>query len=164
MNTSAIMCDPQSNPLPIDLVPRPGNWWRSPAICALLAAMTLLAFWPILHADFVNFDDPGYIYEQDHVRQGLSWNSVQWACTAMVSYNWHPLTWLSHMLDAQLFGVPIPPKNGVQQYVLNGHHAMNLAFHIANSIAARDSSRPAVVVLGIPHSTPKRATHYIFFY
>ena len=142
MNNSAIMRDPESNPLPAglaaqhgDLAARPGNWWRSPAICALLAVMTLVAFWPLLHADFVNYDDPGYIYENAHVRQGLCWSSVQWACTAMIQYNWHPLTWLSHMLDAQLFGVPTPSQNVSGPHALNAHHAMNLAFHIANSIA-----------------------------
>jgi tetratricopeptide (TPR) repeat protein len=126
-----MISDPESKPLPAvsavpqeDLVVRPGNWWRSPAICALLAAMTLTAFWPLLHADFVNFDDPGYIYENPHVGQGLSKSSLAWAFTAMIQYNWHPLTWISHMTDVQLFGMN-PHR----------HHAVNLALHIVSTLA-----------------------------
>jgi hypothetical protein len=53
---------------------------------------------------FVNFDDGDYVYENSHVKSGLSLDNLQWALTNISHGNWHPLTWLSHMLDAQWFG------------------------------------------------------------
>jgi Flp pilus assembly protein TadD len=72
---------------------------------------------------FVNFDDDHYVYENPHVRKGLTRESVAWAFTAVWSSNWHPLTWLSHMLDCELFGL----KAGC-------HHLVNVFFHILNSL------------------------------
>src|SRR5881394_4317081 len=68
--------------------------------------------------DFINYDDPDYVYENPHVREGLSWSNVSWALTATAAGNWHPLTWLSLMTDVSLFGVRPGPM-----------HLVNAAMH-----------------------------------
>jgi protein O-mannosyl-transferase len=92
-------------------------------ICAVLAAATAAAFWPVLSSGFIDFDDGDYIIGNAPVRSGLSWRGVVWALTTGHASNWHPLTWLSHMLDVQLFGLSA-----------GGHHAVNLLFHVVNVI------------------------------
>src|SRR5713101_5985200 len=96
---------------------------RSFLICALLAGATLTAFWPVIHHEFINFDDRGYILRNLHARAGLTWATVKWAFTSFYGANWHPLTWLSHSLDCQL-------------YDLNpgGHHLTSLLLHAANTV------------------------------
>ena len=88
-----------------------------------LAAITLLVYMPMLWHGFVNYDDPDYILGNEHVKGGLTWANMVWAFTSNDAANWHPLTWLSHMLDCQLFGVN--PA---------GHHLVNLLFHTANTL------------------------------
>ena len=99
------------------------NRKRTFAICGALALLTLLAFWPLKDCDFVNFDDPDYVTSNPHVQDGLTWRSVAWAFTTDHAANWHPLTWLSHQLDWQLYG-----KNPL------GHHATNLLLHVTNTL------------------------------
>ncbi len=72
-------------------------------MCLALALVTLAFYNPILHHDFTNFDDDVYILDNAHVRAGLTWDTVKWALTSYDAANWHPLTWLSHALDYQLF-------------------------------------------------------------
>src|SRR5262249_29788259 len=72
---------------------------------------------------FVNFDDPEYVYDNPRVTAGLTADGVVWAFTATHSANWHPLTWLSHMLDWQVFG-----RNAGR------HHLTSLALHAAASL------------------------------
>jgi len=72
---------------------------------------------------FIEFDDDRYVYQNARVLSGLSWQDAGWALTTTEVSNWHPLTWLSHMLDGQLYGSN--PR---------GHHLANLAFHIANTV------------------------------
>ncbi len=94
-----------------------------PALCLLLAAATAFTFWPVLHHEFINYDDPDYVTENDWVKDGLTRDGFKWAFTTGHASNWHPLTWLSHMLDVQIFGMrPM------------GHHGTNLLLHIANSV------------------------------
>ena len=88
-----------------------------------LIILTFVAFEPICHNEFINFDDTGYITENQHVQDGLTFQSIKWAFTTMHRANWHPLTWLSHMLDCQLFG--LEPS---------WHHTVNLLFHAANTL------------------------------
>lgn len=85
-----------------------------------LTALTVLAMGRVLCCGFVSYDDPLYVTDNTFVRQGLTWESWNWAWSADVrTGNWHPLTWLSLMLDVQLFGVrPL------------GHHAINLLLHV----------------------------------
>src|SRR6266568_1720688 len=102
---------------------RTQNTRRTISICLLLGAVTLAAFWPVAKCDFIDFDDPQYVTENEQVARGLSWKGVLWAFQTGYAANWHPLTWLSHMLDVQLFG--LNPM---------GHHLTNLVFHIANTL------------------------------
>ena len=92
------------------------------AICAVLIAMIWAVFGQTLGHEFVNFDDPMYVSENDQVRAGLSWQGVAWAFTHVHSHNWHPLTTISHMLDCQLFGL----KPGA-------HHFVNVLLHSATA-------------------------------
>ncbi len=92
-------------------------------ICALLALATFLVFAPAIYHDFVNYDDPDYVSSNAHVKAGLTGDGIVWAFTTGHASNWHPLTWISHMMDAQMFGVnPF------------GHHLVNVLFHIANTL------------------------------
>jgi hypothetical protein len=93
------------------------------AVCLALAAITLLVYSPMLWHGFINYDDPDYITGNAHVIGGLTWTNVAWAFTTGDAANWHPLTWISHMTDCQLFG--LNPA---------GHHLTNLLFHIANTL------------------------------
>ena len=72
---------------------------------------------------FIFFDDNRYVTENPTVKAGLTWQGVTWAFTTLHVSNWHPLTWLSHMLDVELFGVNPGP-----------HHLVNVAFHGANAV------------------------------
>ena len=89
----------------------------------LLAGLTLLVFWPVTRCDFVNFDDPDYVTANPQVQSGLTLANLAWAATTGAASNWHPLTWLSLMLDASLFGTK--PA---------GFHFTNLAIHAANAV------------------------------
>jgi Flp pilus assembly protein TadD len=92
-------------------------------ICLLLAAATLAVYWPVVHCDFLNYDDPDYFTSNPHVLTGLTPGNVVWAFMTGHASNWHPLTWLSLMLDAQLFG-----KGPV------GPHLTNLLLHATNTV------------------------------
>jgi protein O-mannosyl-transferase len=92
-------------------------------LCLFLSGATLAVFWPVLQSAFTNYDDNVYVTANPHVLGGLSWNNALWAFQAYHGNNWHPVTWLSHMLDVQLFGL----RPG-------WHHAVNLLFHTANAV------------------------------
>ena len=91
-------------------------------LCALLMAATFLVYYRALGNPFVNYDDPGYVSENAHVQQGLTRDAVRWAFTAMEADNWHPLTWLSHELDCELYG--LEPA---------GHHFSSVLLHVFNT-------------------------------
>jgi len=107
--------------------PSPRRWEANPRspglICLLLALATLLVFAPVASNEFVNYDDPDYVSANPRVQSGLSLANVAWAFTTGHASNWHPLTWLSHMLDRQVFGARPGPQ-----------HLVNVAFHIANAL------------------------------
>jgi Tfp pilus assembly protein PilF len=92
-------------------------------VCLALAVITTMLYLPITHHNFVNFDDDDYITNNSHVQAGLTWAGVVWAFQTGAAANWHPLTWLSHMLDCQLYG--LNP---------GGHHSTNLIFHVINTL------------------------------
>jgi protein O-mannosyl-transferase len=96
---------------------------RNGIVCLLLAAVTLVLYWPVTSFKFNNYDDALYITENPFVQAGLTTDSVTWAFRSGYAANWHPLTWLSHMLDCQIFG-----QNA------GGHHFTNLLFHVANTL------------------------------
>ena len=92
-------------------------------ICLFLAALILSVYYQCIYHNFVNYDDESYITENPNVNHGLTFNGIGWAFTTGHAANWHPLTWLSHMLDAELYGVnPM------------GHHWTNIQLHILNTI------------------------------
>jgi len=89
----------------------------------LLIAAALAVFGQVWSHEFINYDDNVYVTDNRYVQAGLTRQGVTWAFTTMYSANWHPLTWLSHMLDCQLYEVN--PR---------GHHVTGLLFHVANTI------------------------------
>jgi len=90
----------------------------------LLVLGTLLLYGPaVVHHEFLSFDDRQYVVRNLHVNTGLSLVNFRWAFTAFEQANWHPLTWLSHMLDCQLFGI----NSGA-------HHLVNVLLHAANAL------------------------------
>jgi tetratricopeptide (TPR) repeat protein len=92
-------------------------------ICVVLATVTFAVFWPVTHYDFVSFDDPYYIQGNPRVLSGLSLQNILWAFQTGFFANWHPITWLSHMLDIELFGL----NPGL-------HHLVSLLLHVANTL------------------------------
>ena len=90
-------------------------------VVLLLVGVVLIAYGAVWQFEFLNIDDDLYVTHNPHIQRGLSLDSVLWSMTAMEAANWHPLTWLSHMLDVQLFG--LNPA---------GHHLTNLLLHMAN--------------------------------
>ncbi|MDY6791270.1 MAG: tetratricopeptide repeat protein [Thermodesulfobacteriota bacterium] len=88
-----------------------------------LVIATIAVYWQITGHDFINFDDDIYVFNNLAVRAGLTYESIKWAFTFTDIAYWHPLTWISHMLDCQLFGL----NPGM-------HHMTNLIFHIFNSL------------------------------
>ena len=89
----------------------------------LLAIAVVAVYYPVHWQPFANYDDPDYVSDNVHVRDGLTWTTVLWAIAARDAANWHPVTWLSHALDTQLFGVT--PA---------GPHDVNVLLHIANAL------------------------------
>ncbi|MDO8587508.1 MAG: tetratricopeptide repeat protein [Armatimonadota bacterium] len=92
-------------------------------ICSFLVAAAFGVYSQVLRHDFVNYDDPIYVTKNRHVQAGLTRESVTWAFTDIKNSNWHPLTWMSHMLDWQLYGKD--PK---------GHHRTSLLIHILSAL------------------------------
>jgi len=92
-------------------------------VCLFLAAATSVAFLQVNECDFTSFDDGQYITANPYIENGITVGAIKWAFTSGYACNWHPLTWLSHMLDIQLFG--LNPHR---------HHLVNLLFHIANTL------------------------------
>ena len=91
--------------------------------CILLISVTLGIYSRTGDHDFINYDDPAYIIDNPHVYTGLNIKNISWASTSIHASNWHPVTWLSHMLDIELFG--LDPK---------GSHLVNVVFHLLNTL------------------------------
>jgi Flp pilus assembly protein TadD len=92
------------------------------ASAALIAAIVVV-YAPVRHFGFVMWDDPEYVVDNGHVAQGLTWQGGWWALTSTDAFNWHPVTWLSHMLDVQLYGMNAGPQ-----------HVTSLFIHILNTL------------------------------
>ena len=93
------------------------------AVILFLIITTFAVFWQVRNHEFVILDDGKYVTENSHVRDGLTWEGLVWAFTTTHANFWHPLTWISHMLDCELYG--LEPA---------GHHLTNLLIHIANTL------------------------------
>ena len=96
---------------------------RTFQISVFLILSTLVIYWQVGGNEFINYDDNVYITDNPNVKTGLTIENIKWAFTTGYAVNWHPLTWLSHMLDVQLFGLNA-----------GAHHLMSVLFHIVNSI------------------------------
>ena len=118
---TVVSCDWQSKMSGAPLKPNEIN--RVILVCLLICSAVLFVYWPVRSFDFLNYDDPIYIYRNPHVYEGLTSANVWWALTTRYNDFWHPLTWWSHMLDCELFGL----NAGML-------HLMNPAFHILNSL------------------------------
>jgi Flp pilus assembly protein TadD len=92
-------------------------------VSGLLVVSVFAVYWGVLQNEFVSYDDTVYITQNPHVTEGLTVEGVRWAFTSGHASNWHPVTWLSHMLDCELFGTN-PAR----------HHLVNVVFHAANSV------------------------------
>ena len=109
-----------------------------------LICTTVALYWPVLTHPFINYDDDTYVTANAHVQSGLNTKSLVWALKSTEQSNWHPLTWMSHELDCQMYG--LHPA---------GHHLTNLAFHIVNvllifialSFATQSTTKSFVVAL-----------------
>ena len=91
--------------------------------CLGLIALDIFVFAPVRHYDFVTWDDPDYVTNNRQVLSGVVWPALKWALTTGYAANWHPLTWVSLMLDAQMYGTTAA-----------GYHLTNLLFHVANTL------------------------------
>ena len=87
----------------------------------LLIVATVAVYYPVKDHPFANYDDDAYVTSNPHVQAGVTWETVKWSFTTYEFANWHPLTWLSHALDCQLFGMDPGP-----------HHESNLLLHLLN--------------------------------
>jgi len=96
---------------------------RTLPVLVMLVVLNLFVYAGVRHFDFVNWDDPSYLTENANVQQGLSPSNIWWALTTTHSPYWHPLTWLSHMLDVTLYGMDP-----------GAHHHTNLILHIASTL------------------------------
>ena len=113
-----------------------------PILGLLLAVATVALYYPLHRHPFVNYDDGLYVTENDQIQAGLTWPTVKWAFTTFEVGTWHPLTWISHALDCELFG--LKPA---------GHHDINLLLHALNVVllfwvlqaATRYTGRSAMV-------------------
>ena len=92
-------------------------------VAVLLVAAAAIVFGRTVAFDFINFDDPYYVSDNPHVSGGLTASDITWVLTQRHASNWHPLTWISHMLDCQIYG--LKPW---------GHHLTNLLLHAATSV------------------------------
>src|SRR5271165_5065986 len=92
------------------------------ALALLLIVATIALYFPVKHYPFITFDDRDYVTRNYQIQSGLDWDTVQWSFTTFYSSNWHPLTWLSHALDYQLFRLNA-----------GGHHETNILFHALNA-------------------------------
>lgn len=91
--------------------------------CFLLSVLTICVYSQAVECNFINYDDGVYVTLNDNVLRGLNWDSFVWAFSSISVANWHPLTWLTHMIDFAIFG--LNPA---------GPHVVNVLFHIANSL------------------------------
>ena len=101
----------------------PGNKYLNAVICVSLAAVTIALYSPVIGYSFIVLDDHDYVTANPHIHGGLRWSTIRWAFTSTAAANWHPLTWLSHALDYQLFA--LNPA---------GHHLDSILIHALNAV------------------------------
>jgi len=102
------------------------SWIRFGIVVGLTLSVAF-TYWSVSDFDFIQFDDPAYVTDNKHVREGVTAEGVAWAFSRFHAGNWHPITWLSHMIDVELFGVHP-----------GGHHLINLLLHLLNTLLLFD--------------------------
>ena len=121
MGGPATQSDPAPTGASIAAPARPR--WLVWLVAVLLVLVTMALYWPVTGYDFVNFDDPDCVTANPHVQGGLTWENTRWAFTTLEIGLWLPLTWVSHMLDCQWFGL----RPG-------WHHLSSVLWHAANTV------------------------------
>ena len=99
-------------------------WIRFLIVGIVFFIAGMAVYWPVGSYGYVHYDDLAYVAENEHVLQGWTAASLKWAWTTNEQANWHPLTWMSHMLDCQLFGSEAPGR----------YHLVNVLLHVTNSL------------------------------
>ncbi len=110
-------------PPPIERVNTGSDKLRFLGAGAVLALAVFFVYWPVRNHDFIKYDDDSYVTDNRHVQSGVNGQTVRWAFTRSHASNWHPVTWLSHMLDCEIFG--LDPR---------GPHVVNMLLHVANTL------------------------------
>jgi len=124
VSSSALSVETVQANQPPNVDPSQDKDTTSPWLLALLlAVITLFSYWPTFSNGFLNYDDNGYILQNSHLQPGLTAANIFWAFRATTMANWHPITWISHMADIQLFGLHAW-----------GHHATSLFLHALNVV------------------------------
>ncbi|CAN5582505.1 tetratricopeptide repeat protein [soil metagenome] len=95
-----------------------------------LVILVLACFWPLGQADFLSYDDPTFVTFNPYIRQGITLDTIKYAFTSFESGYWHPLTWLSHALDVNIYG----PMIGTPRNFPAGHHFTNLLLHMGSTL------------------------------
>jgi len=133
--SDSVRTDQRSDPAPEPAIRIQGRYpsrWgpgisrhRTLLLCLTLVSVVaiLLVYRPVKDFEFLDFDDDGYVSRNVRVPHGLTWQNIRWAFTTSQMANWHPLTWLSHMADCQLFGLNA-----------GAHHQTNVLIHMVNSV------------------------------
>ena len=120
MSQAATESDPSPARTAIPAMARPySSVWL---MAVLLVLVTVAVYWSATRCDFVTLDDHMYVLDNLHVSSGLTLDNIRWALGSNYAANWHPLTWLSHMLDCQMFG--LKPR---------GHHLTSILLHALNA-------------------------------
>lgn len=96
---------------------------RAVIVYSIIILATLSVYLPVKDYDFTNYDDDMYVFHNPRVLGGLTFKNILWSLTAIEAANWHPLTWISHMTDIQIFGLNA-----------GGHHLTSVGFHILNTV------------------------------
>lgn len=123
MKTRAAVANKRSRTAPE--TPKRSGWaWLAKErviLGVLLVVATFVVYLPVDHHPFVNYDDVVYVVNNAHIQSGLDWDTISWAFTTFYQFNWHPLTWISHAIDVQMF-----------QLEPGGHHVTNMLLQIVN--------------------------------
>ena len=105
-------------------IPKHKNFlYKNVFIVVLLITLIISIYWQVTDHDFINFDDVAYVTDNDLVKQGITAQGIVEAFTTIQACNWHPLTWISHMLDWEIFGM----NPGM-------HHLVNVIFHTLSAL------------------------------
>ena len=97
--------------------------WMKAILSLIIAVSVFTVYYQVISFDFINFDDPVYVKDNPIIKHGISWQGTKWAFSVVYASNWHPLTWISHMVDVELYSM----RPGM-------HHLTNVFLHMLNSI------------------------------